>query len=411
VLKRLAYRLRGPFLAAVTDAALERHGPLPRPSSAPNVHAMGSNPDRLLLLGTAAASSVGVASHELGLGGQLARRISALTGRGVDMDVLGRQNLTVADTIDMLGSLDLARYDAVILMLGAREASGMQPVSLWSRGLDRLFATLAELAPASLHTFMVQILDVPQFVDLPAVLAGRVTRQIVRLNASTQSASRARTRTSFVPFAPKRTARIPSAGAVATFESWAELLAPHIAFGLQQLDIQPHPVEIVDEGGRQRALDDLGIVGTPADERYDRIVRMARAAFGVPGAAINFIDRGRQWTKAAAPMNLADVERMHAFCSTTVDRAELFVVEDASKNSDFAGFPSVTGPGHLRFYAGYPLEAPDGHRVGALCVVDTEPRQFSNADAAMLRELALRAQQLLWDEAPVPTPTRRGPGR
>ena len=51
----------------------------------------------------------------------------------------------------------------------------------------------------------------------------------------------------------------------------------------------------------------------------------------------------------------------------------------------------------MRFYAGYPLEAPGGERIGALCVIHREPRTFSSADAATLRSLALTAQALMWE--------------
>ncbi len=43
-----------------------------------------------------------------------------------------------------------------------------------------------------------------------------------------------------------------------------------------------------------------------------------------------------------------------------------------------------------------PVESPDGHRIGALCVIDREPRTFSDTDAALLRQLALRVQSVLW---------------
>jgi GAF domain-containing protein len=77
----------------------------------------------------------------------------------------------------------------------------------------------------------------------------------------------------------------------------------------------------------------------------------------------------------------------------------MFVVEDASRDETFSGHPWVVGQDHVRFYAGYPLEAPEGARVGALCVVDTKPRQFSRTEAALLRELALRVQGLIWTQS------------
>jgi GAF domain-containing protein len=57
----------------------------------------------------------------------------------------------------------------------------------------------------------------------------------------------------------------------------------------------------------------------------------------------------------------------------------------------------MVGTQQVRFYAGYPIEAPNGQRVGALCIVDTKPRRFSRKEAELLRELALRVQTLLWD--------------
>ncbi|MFC5501272.1 GAF domain-containing protein [Lysinimonas soli] len=408
---RLAYRLRRPLLAALTDASIERHGVLPHPPASSHVHAMGSNPYRILLLGTAAASSIGVASHEVGLGGQLARRMAAITGHGVDLDVRARQTLSVTEATALLRGLDLYRYDAVILMLGAREASGWQPRSLWSRELGELLATVSRSASCATQTFVVPIVNLPDFIDYPGVLARRVTHQVGQLNAVSEQICLSRARTTFVPFSPP-----PAPGGFTTtpitmFERWADGLAPAIAAGLMLAGERPHPANGVDEQDRQRALDELGIVGSPADDRYERIVRMARSAFGVRGAAINFIDHGRQWTKAAVPMRFDDIDRMNAFCNSTIERAELLVVEDATTDPEFAELPWVTGPAQLRFYAGYPLEAPDGHRVGAICIVDPNPRAFSKTDASILRELALRAQELLWEGARVSAGEGKGQSR
>ena len=39
--------------------------------------------------------------------------------------------------------------------------------------------------------------------------------------------------------------------------------------------------------------------------------------------------------------------------------------------------PSVTGEPHLRFYCGIPLRTSDGHSIGTLSAIDTEPRASS----------------------------------
>jgi serine phosphatase RsbU (regulator of sigma subunit) len=64
------------------------------------------------------------------------------------------------------------------------------------------------------------------------------------------------------------------------------------------------------------------------------------------------------------------------------------VVRDATADDRFATNPVVTGPPFVRFYAGHPVRTPDGHRVGALYLIDDAPRDLSDEQAAMLSELA-----------------------
>ena len=63
------------------------------------------------------------------------------------------------------------------------------------------------------------------------------------------------------------------------------------------------------------------------------------------------------------------------------------LVEDATRDDRVKNLSAVTGEGHLRFYAGYPLRAPDGSRVGTLCILDTEPRTLEQFELDTLSEL------------------------
>ena len=64
------------------------------------------------------------------------------------------------------------------------------------------------------------------------------------------------------------------------------------------------------------------------------------------------------------------------------------------------------GPG-IRFYAGAPLVGPQGHRIGTLCVLDTEAQSPAPADVDRLKglaemivnELELHRQADAWDRA------------
>ena len=66
---------------------------------------------------------------------------------------------------------------------------------------------------------------------------------------------------------------------------------------------------------------------------------------------------------------------------------EVLVVEDVREDERFADDPLVLEKG-LRFYAGAPLRTSSGVVVGALCVIDTKPRDFSEADRLRLQATA-----------------------
>ncbi len=63
------------------------------------------------------------------------------------------------------------------------------------------------------------------------------------------------------------------------------------------------------------------------------------------------------------------------------------VVRDALGDERFRDNPLVTGDPGTRFHAGYPLSAPDGSKLGSLCLIDRRPRNIDAEDVGTLREL------------------------
>src|SRR5688500_16032849 len=80
--------------------------------------------------------------------------------------------------------------------------------------------------------------------------------------------------------------------------------------------------------------------------------------------------------------------RSDAFCDHLIRRDEVLVVPDAKQDPRFAANRLVTGEPFIRFYAGAPLIFTREVRLGGLCLLDTEPREFSQAERAALTGMA-----------------------
>ena len=142
-----------------------------------------------------------------------------------------------------------------------------------------------------------------------------------------------------------------------------------------------------DEAERLQALHARGILDTPAEERFDRITRLARRLLDVPAAMVTMIDTERQWFKSTAGFDVTETPRDLAFCAYTIQQDEMFIVSDALADPRFADNPVVADGPRLRFYAGRPVHV-GGRRVGTLCVVDSRPRQLNDDDKKALDDLA-----------------------
>lgn len=142
---------------------------------------------------------------------------------------------------------------------------------------------------------------------------------------------------------------------------------------------------------RLRVLNDLHILDTKTEDRFDRITELCTLLFDVPIAAITLIDRDRQWFKSKQGIGLESTPREDAFCNVTITRPDILVVEHASSDPRFEKNPYVVGIPKIEFYAGYPIEA-QGQRLGALCIMDDRSHQLSAAQEETLRDLALWVQ-------------------
>ncbi|HMG81745.1 MAG TPA: GAF domain-containing sensor histidine kinase [Ferruginibacter sp.] len=147
-----------------------------------------------------------------------------------------------------------------------------------------------------------------------------------------------------------------------------------------------HTVEF--EAMRMHALRKYNILDTPPNPSFDRITKLAAKLFHVPIAMISLVDTDRIWFKSRFGIDIAQIDRDLGLCSLAIQSDDIYLMEDAIKDSLTATNPYVSGQCGLRFYAAAPLKVKGGYNIGTLCIMDRRPRHLEESQKEVLHDLA-----------------------
>lgn len=144
-----------------------------------------------------------------------------------------------------------------------------------------------------------------------------------------------------------------------------------------------------DEPVRLAALRQYEVLDTMPEAAFDDLTLLASQICQTPIAMIALVDQDRQWFKSRVGITTAETPREVAFCAHAILKPdEVLEVPDTTLDARFADSSLVTSDPHARFYAGAPLITPEGHAIGALCVIDRAPRQLNHEQSTALRVLS-----------------------
>lgn len=149
------------------------------------------------------------------------------------------------------------------------------------------------------------------------------------------------------------------------------------------------------EEARLAALAKYQLLDTEPEMAFDDLALLASHICETPMAAISMVDAARQWFKSRIGLAAPETPRAISFCAHAIQQRGIFIVRDASKDERLRDNPQVTGEPHIRFYAGAPLIAREGHALGTLCVVDRRPRELSAAQIEALGALQRQVEAQL----------------
>lgn len=148
----------------------------------------------------------------------------------------------------------------------------------------------------------------------------------------------------------------------------------------------------VTDPGRLRSLRATGLLDSPPEEAFDRLTRLASKMVGAPTALISLVDEDRQFFKSALGLRpeideARETPLSHSYCQHVVNSGLPLTLDDARENEltrESLAIPDLDAIS----YCGVPIKDEDGNVLGSFCVLDSQPRGWTEEQVTMLQELA-----------------------
>ena len=178
---------------------------IPRPNDLPRAQVLGPDCDRVLILGAGPALGRGVSSHQLALPGSLARALTALTGRGADVDVITDPGFNIRNIGDAVDAASLWNFDAIVLTPGVTDTLAFTSIQVWEKHLASLLAKIGALAP-QIELFVVGIPPIRSIPGFDTPMGGLVGRHAQSIDRVSSAVCSRHSKATFAPLSalPKR---------------------------------------------------------------------------------------------------------------------------------------------------------------------------------------------------------------
>ena len=143
---------------------------------------------------------------------------------------------------------------------------------------------------------------------------------------------------------------------------------------------------------RLHALRETGLLDAPPEPAFDALTRLANRLLGTQTALVSLVGAERQFVLSEdglrEPVRSArETPLSHSVCQHVVASGEPLVVSDARAHPLVADSPAIEALGVVA-YLGAPVRAPGGAVLGALCVIEPQEREWTDAELAGLTDLA-----------------------
>lgn len=143
---------------------------------------------------------------------------------------------------------------------------------------------------------------------------------------------------------------------------------------------------------RLNLLRDLALLDDKFETTYDKMTDFASKAIGAPISLVSMVADDYQYFKShvGLPEPWKSKRRTplsHSFCQHVVVNKQPLIIEDAREVDylkDSLAIPDLNVIGYL----GFPLTLSNDTSLGSFCVIDGQPRQWTEEEIGIMRELS-----------------------
>lgn len=202
---------------------------LPQPDDETTLTVPGADPLRLLVIGGGIVVGTGVLTHDLGIGGHLARALSTATGRGAVVEVHPIPGISISEAPALLRDAATGRdLDGIVLAVGLNDAIIGTPPAKWFQHLGRVLDVGITALSTEGRLFLLEIADPTKSPLFRPLVARATARRARRLNALSSAMVSVTPRASLLRFDLVRVADSSHMYDASYYRGWAAQLAPGI---------------------------------------------------------------------------------------------------------------------------------------------------------------------------------------
>jgi GAF domain-containing protein len=146
---------------------------------------------------------------------------------------------------------------------------------------------------------------------------------------------------------------------------------------------------------QNQTVNSLLVLDIVRKQELQDMVELATIICGTPLAMISLTDHEKQHIKFKIGTQLNSLIIEDTFCQYIAKGQDLLVIPDATKDQRFYDNPLVSGSPYIRFYAGIPLIAYNGLRIGSISVLGKLPKEINDSQKLRFKMLAKRVVDIL----------------